>query len=171
VLGLWDVGGFAQAQCSSSPVDRSLSLVLAALAAVLVSGTVYDDTNGDGAPDNGSASLNAPPEISGTPAATAAVGERYTFEPAATDSDGDVLTFKIANRPVAPRAPVAPRPMARLVSAPDIGVSIRLAAAPTVTPARNHNRFELLSRRIASSDHHCKRSVEMHSQERFRRQQ
>jgi hypothetical protein len=58
-----------------------------------------EDTNGDGAPDDGSAMLNAPPEISGTPAAVAAVGERYTFEPAATDSDGDVLTFKIANRP------------------------------------------------------------------------
>jgi hypothetical protein len=72
---------------------------LSLLFALSLAGCRNDDTNGDGAPDNGSASLNAPPEISGTPSATAAVGERYTFEPAATDSDGDVLTFKIANRP------------------------------------------------------------------------
>ena len=73
---------------------------LSVLVALSLAGCRSDeDTNGDGVPDDGQATLNAAPEISGTPASTAAVGERYTFEPAATDADGDVLTFRIANRP------------------------------------------------------------------------
>lgn len=57
MLDLWDVGGLAQAQRASPPADRSLSLVLAVLAAVLVSGTVYDDTNGNGQRDAGEKGL------------------------------------------------------------------------------------------------------------------
>jgi len=73
---------------------------LSVLVALSLAGCRSDeDTNGDGVPDDGQATLNAAPEISGTPASIAAVGERYTFEPAATDADGDVLTFRIANRP------------------------------------------------------------------------
>jgi len=50
-------------------------------------------------PNNGTSALNAVPEITGTPAASGEVGRPYAFEPDAFDSDGDVLTFKIANRP------------------------------------------------------------------------
>lgn len=42
---------------------------------------------------------NAPPSISGTPATTVNVGAAYTFQPSATDLDGDTLTFSIQNRP------------------------------------------------------------------------
>ena len=42
---------------------------------------------------------NNPPTISGTPVATAKVGQEYVFEPAAQDPDGDTLTFAILNRP------------------------------------------------------------------------
>ena len=42
---------------------------------------------------------NNPPTISGTPVATAKVGQEYLFEPAAYDPDGDTLTFAILNRP------------------------------------------------------------------------
>src|SRR5262245_60600651 len=42
---------------------------------------------------------NTAPEIDGTPATTAQVGQTYEFVPDAHDPDGDTLTFKIANRP------------------------------------------------------------------------
>src|SRR4029450_6300439 len=39
------------------------------------------------------------PTISGTPSSSATEGTQYTFQPIATDADGDALTFTIANRP------------------------------------------------------------------------
>jgi hypothetical protein len=42
---------------------------------------------------------NNPPQIVGTPIGTALIGQLYRFTPSATDSDGDVLTFRIENRP------------------------------------------------------------------------
>jgi hypothetical protein len=43
---------------------------------------------------------NHAPAISGTPASAVNVGAAYSFRPAATDSDGNSLTFAIANKPV-----------------------------------------------------------------------
>ena len=48
---------------------------------------------------NGQPAANAPPVISGDPPTTAAVGQHYSFEPAASDPDGDQLRFVIKNRP------------------------------------------------------------------------
>ena len=42
---------------------------------------------------------NNPPQIIGTPIGTALIGQIYQFAPSATDADGDVLTFRIENRP------------------------------------------------------------------------
>jgi hypothetical protein len=42
---------------------------------------------------------NNPPQIVGTPLTTAVIGQSYRFSPSATDADGDVLTFRIENRP------------------------------------------------------------------------
>lgn len=42
---------------------------------------------------------NNAPTITGTPPRTATQGTLYTFQPAASDADGDRLTFSIANRP------------------------------------------------------------------------
>jgi large repetitive protein len=42
---------------------------------------------------------NAAPTISGKPAGAATVGTTYIFQPTATDPDGDLLTFAIANKP------------------------------------------------------------------------
>lgn len=42
---------------------------------------------------------NRPPTITGTPAASVMVGVLYSFTPAASDPDGNALTFAIANRP------------------------------------------------------------------------
>jgi hypothetical protein len=43
--------------------------------------------------------VNDAPTISGTPAATVAEDTLYSFTPAATDVDGDTLTFSITNKP------------------------------------------------------------------------
>jgi len=42
---------------------------------------------------------NHPPTISGTPSTAVLVKQNYSFTPAASDSDGDKLTFSIANKP------------------------------------------------------------------------
>jgi hypothetical protein len=42
---------------------------------------------------------NSPPTIGGTPNLQATAGTNYSFAPAASDPDGDPLTFTIANRP------------------------------------------------------------------------
>jgi hypothetical protein len=43
--------------------------------------------------------FNSPPQITGAPPTIAQVGQLYQFTPAATDADGDTLTFRIENRP------------------------------------------------------------------------
>lgn len=42
---------------------------------------------------------NHAPTISGTPGSSATTGQSYAFTPAASDPDGNTLTFAIANRP------------------------------------------------------------------------
>ena len=44
-------------------------------------------------------SSNAAPTISGTPPTTATVGVAYSFQPTASDSNGDTLGFSIQNKP------------------------------------------------------------------------
>ena len=42
---------------------------------------------------------NSPPVISGSPSTSVTSGTTYTFRPAASDADGDPLTFSIQNKP------------------------------------------------------------------------
>lgn len=42
---------------------------------------------------------NAAPQISGSPSGTGTVGVAYSFQPTASDANGDALTFRIANQP------------------------------------------------------------------------
>jgi hypothetical protein len=42
---------------------------------------------------------NVAPTISGTPPTVAVVGQRYTFQPTASDANGDMLKFSILNKP------------------------------------------------------------------------
>jgi hypothetical protein len=42
---------------------------------------------------------NQAPSISGSPAGTVTAGSMYSFQPTASDADGDILTFSIANKP------------------------------------------------------------------------
>jgi hypothetical protein len=53
----------------------------------------------EAAPDNGGMRRNSPPVIWGNPEYSAAVGATYLFQPDASDSDGDVLEFSVANKP------------------------------------------------------------------------
>jgi hypothetical protein len=46
-----------------------------------------------------STSSNSAPTISGSPPTSVTVGQAYSFQPSATDANGDVLTFSIQNRP------------------------------------------------------------------------
>jgi hypothetical protein len=50
-------------------------------------------------PDDGGISSNSSPVIWGDPEYSVMVGSRYLFQPEASDSDGDVLEFSIANQP------------------------------------------------------------------------
>lgn len=45
------------------------------------------------------ARANAAPTITGTPATTATVGTAYSFQPSATDPDGQTLSYTITNKP------------------------------------------------------------------------
>jgi hypothetical protein len=42
---------------------------------------------------------NRAPSISGTPATSVVVGSAYSFQPSATDADGDTLSYSISNKP------------------------------------------------------------------------
>jgi hypothetical protein len=50
-------------------------------------------------PRNNPPSANGTPTISGTPSPSVMAGAPYSFQPTATDPEGDALTFAIANRP------------------------------------------------------------------------
>ena len=43
--------------------------------------------------------INGPPVISGTPASSVTAGQPYSFQPTASDPDGQALTYSITNRP------------------------------------------------------------------------
>lgn len=48
---------------------------------------------------SGTSNTNTAPTISGTPSTTATVGTAYSFQPSASDANGDTLAFTIANKP------------------------------------------------------------------------
>lgn len=60
--------------------------------------TATDDNTGGSNPPP-PVQTNRAPTISGTPSTSLVVGQAYDFQPAATDPDGDALTFSIQNRP------------------------------------------------------------------------
>ncbi len=81
----------------------SLPLSIIAIAALLggcKSGTTPDSDEAQ-APTPGipGGNDNEAPVISGSPAGEATIGEAYLFAPAASDADGDTLTFTVQNKP------------------------------------------------------------------------
>ena len=84
---------------------------------------------------------NQAPTISGTPAASVAAGQAYSFRPTAADPDGQALTFSIANGPIwasfntsTGRLSGTPT-AANAGSYPGIVISVSDGAATTALPA------------------------------------
>jgi hypothetical protein len=74
-------------------------LVMTMLAAVAAAGC--GGGGGDDPPSTGSASVgsNTAPTIQGQPGSSVLVGQAYTFQPTASDPNGDALTFSASNLP------------------------------------------------------------------------
>ncbi len=58
-------------------------------------GTIEEPVGGEPLPTP----ANQPPEVSGTPAASATAGQPYSFKPEASDADGDFLEYTITFKP------------------------------------------------------------------------
>lgn len=78
----------------------------AALAAVMLSALAGCGGGGGGSggsnpqsPPPSSGGTNQPPTISGTPTTSAYSGQSYSFQPSASDPEGQALTFSIAGKP------------------------------------------------------------------------
>ena len=69
-----------------------LTLLSACLSESSSETTPADSSQGQGP-------TNSAPDISGTPPNAVMTGDNYSFSPAASDADGDALTFSIANKP------------------------------------------------------------------------
>jgi len=94
-------------------LTRASSAAAACLVSLLLTGCLGDDkdsqrepaapttsvTQPPAAPPPPAPPQNSAPSISGTPTASAKVNVAYSFQPAASDPDGDKLTFTIANKP------------------------------------------------------------------------
>jgi len=87
---------------------RIRNAAVCCLMALAMAGCLSDEKTSDGGkPRDTTGPITSPtapapntaPKISGTPPSSAKVGQPYEFRPAASDSDGDPLTFAIANRP------------------------------------------------------------------------
>jgi hypothetical protein len=72
--------------------------LLTAISAALLA-TACGGGGGDGSTGQQTSGSNHAPTISGAPPTAATVGTAYSFKPSASDSDGDALTYSIANQP------------------------------------------------------------------------
>ena len=116
------------------------------LAMAIACGTLAACGGGSGQDISGSAAFNAPPVLTGAPPTQAKVGEEYLFDPVASDPDGDVLTFRIENRPTwATFSPTTGRLRGTpgpdvLPNYPDIEISVTSAPRVNITPGRYTRR-------------------------------
>ena len=97
-------------RCNAAPIARYL---LCAMLAAAASGCGGDGTSTNPysasststtpttstTPPTATETSVSPPSITGTPATTVVAGAKYSFQPSASDTDGDALTFSIANLP------------------------------------------------------------------------
>jgi Putative Ig domain len=80
-----------------------------------------------GTPSNGQ--VSTAPTISGQPRTKLRVAEAYTFQPTASDADGDHLTFTIANTPSWARFDVSTGKLSGTPTATDVGSYPAIAIA------------------------------------------
>ena len=83
-------------RCGDSRSRRCIALIL--LSAV-ASSACKEDGGTDSDPSGGPGPVNQAPTISGTPPTSVKVGEDYSFQPNASDPDGDTLTFSAFGDP------------------------------------------------------------------------
>jgi hypothetical protein len=94
----------------ASTFGRHASLVrtsiLACTLAVSLTGCLFDGNlvpDRSGTATTGSTSIdgssNQAPTISGSPLTSAKVNQAYSFQPSASDPEGDTLTFQVSNKP------------------------------------------------------------------------
>ena len=81
------------------PADRSLVLDPVVGMVPYASAEEIDTVNSVTASVDDAAASNSPPVISGTPSQNIVTGEVYSFQPNASDADGDALVFSISGRP------------------------------------------------------------------------
>jgi len=82
-------------------ISRPKAVFPAILALASISGCLDGEVvnSSTSAPPDPGGTTNGSPTISGNPPAAIRVGEAYSFTPAASDPDGDTLTFSIQNKP------------------------------------------------------------------------
>lgn len=85
---------------------RRITLPGFAAGLVVLTAVLLGGCGGGGGGDSSSANANPPPSgtngapsISGSPASSVVAGQAYSFQPSATDPNGDQLTFTVANLP------------------------------------------------------------------------
>jgi hypothetical protein len=78
--------------------DGRTSVRLPAFSVTVKSGSTTTPTPTP-TPEPSPTPTNTPPTITGTPGTTVTVGQAYSFQPAATDKDGNALTFSITGQP------------------------------------------------------------------------
>jgi hypothetical protein len=80
-------------------------LVVAMALALAACNNESNNSSGSSSNDSGTpgpstpGTSNSPPSITGTPMRSATVGVVYSFQPSASDADGNALTFSVANLP------------------------------------------------------------------------
>ncbi len=81
---------------SNQMIGRTSRLATFALVVLAGCGGGGDESEQPSAPATGA---NAAPTIQGAPSASVVAGQQYSFQPTATDADGDTLTFTVSNLP------------------------------------------------------------------------
>jgi hypothetical protein len=86
-------------QIRTAALTCLLSLTLAGCLGDGKSGGTKEPLGAAPPPSTGPSAPNSAPTISGSPLTSAKVNQAYSFQPTASDADGDPLTFVIANKP------------------------------------------------------------------------
>jgi hypothetical protein len=81
-------------------MSERLKTTAVALALAVLSGCGGGgDSGGTAQNGNGGPTGNAAPTIQGQPSGSVQAGQAYTFQPSASDANGDALTFSVTNKP------------------------------------------------------------------------
>jgi hypothetical protein len=84
---------------STMQAVRTSSLAILAAIALAGCGGGGGDGEQTSAPATPGTGANSAPTIQGSPSTSVAAGQAYSFQPTASDPDGDALTFTVSNKP------------------------------------------------------------------------